>query len=274
MEQTDEKQGRVLVIAGSDSGGGAGIQADIKAIMATGGYAMTAISAVTVQDTTGVHDVHPIPIGTVTAQMRVCLKDTGADAIKTGMIATADLVEAVAETLDERAPAVPRIIDPVMVATSGDRLVNERAVEAMASLLVSGAHLVTPNAPEAEVLTGKSVDGINGQRRAAEMLLKRGAKGALVKGGHIPGRVITDVLQTEDGEWIFEGPRIETRSTHGSGCTLASAIASLVAQGVALNDAVEQARDYLHGAIASAKGFGQGHGPVHHGWVLDSTEEG
>ncbi|MEQ9316989.1 MAG: PfkB family carbohydrate kinase, partial [Henriciella sp.] len=131
----------------------------------------------------------------------------------------------------------------------------------------------TPNAPEAEVLTGKSVDGVNGQRRAAEILLKRGARGALVKGGHIPGRVITDVLQTEHGEWIFESPRVETTSTHGTGCTLASAIASHVAQGRSIDDAVEQARDYLHGAISAAQGFGKGHGPVHHGWVLDREEE-
>ena len=268
-----EHKGRVLVVAGSDSGGGAGIQADIKAIMALGGYAMTAITAITVQDTKGVHDVHPIPLKTVRDQMVVCLKDIGADAIKTGMLATADLVETVAETLDECAQATPRIIDPVMVATSGDTLVSERAVGALTSLLLRGAHLVTPNAPEAEILTGKSVDGINGQRRAAEILLKRGAKGALVKGGHIPGRVISDVLQTEHGEWIFESERVDTASTHGTGCTLASAISALVAQGRPLDEAVEQARDYLRGAILHAKGFGHGHGPVHHGWELDKLKE-
>lgn len=268
-----EHKGRVLVVAGSDSGGGAGIQADIKAVMALGGYAMTAITAITVQDTKGVHDVHPIPLKTVRDQMVVCLKDIGADAIKTGMLATADLVETVAETLDELAPAAPRIIDPVMVATSGDALVNERAIGALTSLLLPGAHLITPNAPEAEILTGKSVDGINGQRRAAEILLKRGAKGALVKGGHIPGRVISDVLQTEHGEWIFESERVDTTSTHGTGCTLASAISALVAQGQPLYEAVEHARDYLQGAISNAKGFGHGHGPVHHGWELDKLKE-
>ncbi len=273
MTDTEDTQGRVLVIAGSDSGGGAGVQADIKAIMAMGGYAMTAITAITVQDTQGVHDVHPIPLKTVRDQMLVCLQDIGADAIKTGMLGTADLVETVAETLDERAKAAPRIIDPVMVATSGDRLIDERAVGALTSLLLPGAALITPNAPEAEVLTGKSVDGVNGQRRAAEMLLKRGAKGALVKGGHIPGRVITDVLQTEHGEWIFESPRIETGSTHGTGCTLASAISALVAKGAALSEAVEQARDYLHKAIETAKGFGHGHGPVNHGWALEVDED-
>ena len=272
-DKTSDPQGRVLVVAGSDSGGGAGIQADIKAIMAMGGYAMTAITAITVQDTTGVHDVHPVPIDTVIAQMKACLKDIGADAIKTGMLGSANLVEAVAETLDEQARGTPRVIDPVMVATSGHQLIDRRAVEAISSLLLRGAGLITPNAPEAEILTGKSVDGVNGQRRAAEALLNRGAKGALVKGGHIPGRIIMDVLQTENGEWLFESPRVETSSTHGTGCTLASAIAGRVAQGDAMADAVDAARDYLHKAIETAKGFGHGHGPVHHGWPLDAQDD-
>ena len=272
-EKRPDPNGRVLVVAGSDSGGGAGIQADIKAIMATGGYAMTAITAITVQDTTGVHDVHPVPLNTVRGQMAVCLKDIGADAIKTGMLGTADLVELVAETLEERARDVPRIVDPVMVATSGDRLIDERAVEALMSVLMPGTALLTPNAPEAEVLSGKSVDGVNGQRRAAEALLNRGAKGVLVKGGHIPGRVITDVLQTEHGEWLLESERIVTTSTHGTGCTLASAIASLIAQGQPIDAAVETARDYLQGAIQHAKGFGSGHGPVDHGWTLQTDVE-
>lgn len=272
-KDTNDKQGRVLVIAGSDSGGGAGIQADIKAVMAMGGYAMTAVTAITVQDTTGVHDVHPIPVGTVTAQMRACLKDIGADTIKTGMLGSGELVESIAESLDEYASISPRVIDPVMVATSGDRLIDRRAVETIASLLVPDAALITPNAPEAEILTGRSVDGVNGQRRAAEALLKKGAKGALVKGGHIPGRVITDVLQTEHGEWIFESERVQTDSTHGTGCTLASAIAGRVALGDEMSTAAETARDYLHTAISRARGFGQGHGPVHHGWPLDKTDE-
>ena len=272
IEKRPDPNGRVLVIAGSDSGGGAGIQADIKAIMAMGGYAMTAITAITVQDTTGVHDVHPVPLNTVSGQIAACLSDIGADAVKTGMLGTADLVDLVGEMLDARAPGVPRIIDPVMIATSGDRLVDQRAVEALTTVLLPGAQLVTPNAPEAEVLSGKSVDNVDGQRRAAERLLHRGAKGVLVKGGHIPGRMVTDVLQTEDGEWFFERERIITTSTHGTGCTLASTIASLVAQGAPMNDAAERAGDYLHGAIREAKGFGKGHGPVHHGWQLPADQ--
>ena len=256
MAMPDGPQGRVLIIAGSDSGGGAGIQADIKAVTILGGFAMTAITAITAQDTRGVHGVWPVPIEGVIGQMRVTLADIGADAIKTGMLGSAPLVEAVAELLSERAQLVPRVIDPVMVATSGDRLVDAKAVEAIRS-------------PEAEVLTGKAVDTVSGQRRAAEALLELGANGALVKGGHIGGDVITDVLQTTTGEWVFESRRIETSSTHGTGCTLASAIAALLAQGKSVPDSVEQAREYLLRAIRAAKGFGTGHGPVHHGWVLD-----
>ena len=260
---------RILAIAGSDSSGGAGIQADIKTIAMLGGYAMTAITAITAQDTRGVHGVWPVPIEGVLGQMQVTLADIGADAIKTGMLGSAPLVEAVAEMLSARAQLVPRVIDPVMVATSGDRLVDAKAVAAIRSELVPNARLVTPNAPEAEVLTGKAVETVSGQRRAAEALLELGANGALVKGGHIGGDVITDVLQTTTGEWIFETRRIETTSTHGTGCTLASAIAALLAQGTSVPDSVEQARDYLLKAIRTAKGFGSGHGPVHHGWALD-----
>ena len=272
IEKRPAPKGRVLVIAGSDSGGGAGIQADIKAVMAMGGYAMTAITAITVQDTTGVHDVHPVPLETVRRQIGACLRDIGADTIKTGMLATAELVELAADALDMRAPGVPRIIDPVMVASSGDRLIDERAVEALSTHLLPGAHLLTPNAPEAEVLTRETVDGVDGQRRAAESLLERGAEAVLVKGGHIPGRTITDVLQTPQGEWIFESERIVTTSTHGTGCTLASAIAGLIAQDIPLNEAVETARDYLNGAIRTAKGFGQGHGPVNHSWQMSGHD--
>ena len=272
MSTAADPKGRVLIIAGSDSGGGAGIQADIKAVTMLGGYAMTAITAITAQNTLGVHGVWPVAQDAVQRQMVACLADIGADTIKTGMLGSAALVEIVAETLDERAREVPRIVDPVMVATSGDALVDEHAVSAIASLMLPGAALVTPNAPEAEVLTGKAVDGINGQRRAAEALLERGAKGALVKGGHIPGKIVVDVLQTETGEWIFESERIDTSSTHGTGCTLASACAALLAQGQSVPATVEAARLYLHEAIKQAPGLGQGHGPVAHNWKLLDQE--
>jgi len=275
MTQSDENGalGRVLIVAGSDSGGGAGIQADIKTVTALGGYAMTAITAITAQDTTGVHGVWPVATEAVAKQMQACLRDLGADTIKTGMLGTTELVEQVAETLDSLARTQPRIVDPVMVATSGDRLIDEKAVGAIVSLLLPTAALITPNSIEAEILSGKSVDGINGQRRAADALLERGAKGGLIKGGHIPGKVIYDVLQTEHGEWIFESERLETSSTHGTGCTLASAIAALVAQETSLPTAVEKARDYLHRAIETAPGFGSGHGPVNHGWTFSGQDE-
>ena len=213
MTEAQGPQGRVLIIAGSDSGGGAGIQADIKAVTMLGGYAMTAVTAITVQDTTGVHGVWPVPLEAVTGQMRVTLKDIGADAIKTGMLGSAALVEAISECLSEHAQMIPRVIDPVMVATSGHRLVDAKSVEAIRSELVPHARLVTPNAPEAEVLTGKAVETVDGQRRAAEQLLELGANGALVKGGHIPGSKVVDVLQTTTGEWIFESPRIDYTDT-------------------------------------------------------------
>lgn len=272
MSETPNPQGRVLIIAGSDSGGGAGIQADIKTVTMLGGYAMTAITAITAQDTTGVHGVWPVALDAVQKQITACLTDIGTDTIKTGMLGTAPMVETIAETLDGLARETARIVDPVMVATSGDALVDEKAVSAIASLMIPGAALLTPNAPEAEVLTRKAVDGINGQRRAAEALLERGAKGALVKGGHIPGQTVIDVLQTETGEWIFESPRIDTKSTHGTGCTLASACAALLAQGQSVPNAVEGARDYLHKAIEQAPGLGKGHGPVAHNWKLLDQE--
>ena len=265
-------QARVLIIAGSDSGGGAGTQADIKTVSMLGGYAMTAVTAITAQNTQGVHGVWPVPIEGVTRQIAVTLADIGADSIKTGMLGTAALVEAVAESLSEYAGLAARVIDPVMVATSGDRLVDAKAIDAIRAILVPGARVVTPNAPEAEVLTGKAVETIDGQRRAAEALLELGAHGALVKGGHLESAVVTDVLQTTTGEWIFESPRIYTTSTHGTGCTLASGIATLLASGLSVPQAVEGARDYLMGAIHAAKGHGSGHGPVHHGWVLDTHE--
>ena len=263
-----EPKGRVLIIAGSDSGGGAGIQADIKAVTSLGGYAMTAVTAITAQNTMGVFDVWPVPIDSVIAQIDVTLADIGADIVKAGMLGSADLVEAVAERLSEKPGGIPLVCDPVMVATSGDRLVEDKAVGAIRSLMVPGARLVTPNAHEAEILTGKAVDTVDGQRRAAEALLELGANGALVKGGHVGGERITDVLQTSTGEWLYEGERLETTSTHGTGCTLASAISAELALGSSLPRAVEKARAYLHGAIEHAPGLGGGHGPLDHAWMM------
>lgn len=262
-----EKIPRVLIIAGSDSSGGAGIQADLKTVTALGGYGMTAITAITAQNTLGVQDIHPVPVKTIISQMLVTLADMGADVIKTGMLASREVIEAVAENLNTYAANIPYIVDPVMVATSGDKLLAENAVSALKSLLVPGAPLVTPNAPEAEVLTGKVVEDVNGQRRAAEALMEGGAKAALVKGGHISGGTISDVLQTQYAEHIFESPRIENGGAHGTGCTLASAIATLFGRGADLPEAVNEAREYVQGAIQSAPGFGGGAGPLNHAWL-------
>ena len=268
-DRTDApRPGRVLIIAGSDSGGAAGIQADIKSVTAHGGFAMTAVTAITVQDTTAVHGVWPVPVDVVTGQMRVVLRDIGADHIKTGMLGTAQMVEAVADTLDSEAKTIGRVIDPVMVASSGARLMDDQAIGAILSDLIPNAALVTPNAIEAEILTGKAVENIDGQRRAAEALLERGARAALVKGGHVEGDVMTDVLQTTEGEWMFENERLDTKATHGTGCTLASSSAALLAQYVPLPEAVERAVAYLHGAILNAADYGTGHGPVDHAWRI------
>jgi hydroxymethylpyrimidine/phosphomethylpyrimidine kinase len=265
-----ELKKRVLIVAGSDSGGGAGIQADIKAVTILGSFAMTAVTAITVQNTLGVFDVHPIPAKIIRDQISCVASDLGVDVVKTGMLGSVETVETVAEALDAHVRLAMRVVDPVMVAKGGHPLLEDKAVAAVKSLMIPYATLLTPNAPEAERLTDLSVDGINGQRRAAERLLKLGAKAVLVKGGHIPGAVFTDVLATHSGEHFFETQRIDTTSTHGTGCTLASAIAALLAQGVGLEESIERARAYLFEAIKRAPGLGTGHGPLNHAWPVQA----
>ena len=261
------KTPRILIIAGSDSGGGAGIQADIKTVTMLGGYAATAITAITVQNTLGVSGVHPIPVEIVEGQARAVLDDIGADAIKTGMLGDIAMVEAVARILDS-ARSAPAVVDPVMVAKGGSNLLAPSAVDAVRSLMIPRAGLLTPNAPEAEVLTGVPVRTTDDLRRAGEALLKLGAAAVLMKGGHVEGETVVDVLMTPGGETTFEGERIHTRHTHGTGCTLASACAAGLAQGLALPEAVARAWAYVHEAMRQAPGFGAGHGPMDHGWPL------
>ena len=258
--------GRVLIIAGSDSGGGAGIQADIKAVTMLGGYAATAITAITVQNTLGVHGVHPLPLDLIEAQARAVLDDIGADAIKTGMLGAVQVVERVAAILD--VASVPAVVDPVMIAKGGHSLLAEEAISAVKSLMIPRAALLTPNAPEAEALTGLTVADLDGQRRAGAFLIGLGARAVLMKGGHIPGETVIDVLVTETGETLLEGPRVETRHTHGTGCTLASACAAGLAKGLPLEAAVAEAWAYVAEAIRRAPGLGGGHGPLDHGWPL------
>ena len=260
-------KGRVLIIAGSDSGGGAGIQADIKTVTALGGYAATAVTAITVQNTLGVTAVHKIPTEVVEAQAQAVLNDIGADALKTGMLGDAAMVRAVARVLDD-AHGVPAVVDPVMVAKGGAALLARDAVQAVRELMVPRAALLTPNAPEAAALTGLEVETTDDLRRAAEKLLRLGAQAVLMKGGHIAGERVVDLLITPRGETVFEGERIDTRHTHGTGCTLASASATGLAQGLGLIEAVARAWDYVHQAMLHAPGFGAGHGPLDHGWPL------
>lgn len=262
-----QRQGRVLIIAGSDSGGGAGVQADIKTVTLLGGYAATAITAITVQNTLGVQDVFKVPPQIVTAQARAVLEDIGADVIKTGMLGGRAMVEAVADILDA-AKDIPAVIDPVMIAKGGQALLSDKALEAVLNRLIPRADLLTPNAPEAQALTGIAVEDLDGQRRAAEALLELGARAVLLKGGHAAGKRVIDVLLTPGGETLFEGPRIDTPHTHGTGCTLASACAVGLAQGMWLEEAVARAWAYTAEAIRNAPGLGQGHGPLGHAWAL------
>jgi hydroxymethylpyrimidine/phosphomethylpyrimidine kinase len=258
--------GRVLAIAGSDSGGGAGVQADIKTITALGGYAASAITAVTVQDTHGVSAIHPIPPPIIAAQIRAVLADIGADAIKTGMLGEADAVEAVLGALAEF-PDIPLVVDPVMIAKGGASLIGDGALAPLRRL-IARADLVTPNAPEAAVLTGLAIATTDDLRRAGEALLTGGVRAVLMKGGHIAGDSVIDILMTPNGETTLEGPRIATRHTHGTGCTLASACATGLAQGRGLNEAVARAWAYVAEAIRRAPGFGAGAGPLDHAWPV------
>jgi hydroxymethylpyrimidine/phosphomethylpyrimidine kinase len=266
--------GRVLIIAGSDSGGGAGIQADIKAVSALGGFAMTAITALTAQNTLGVHAIHPVDSDFIAQQMAVVLDDIGADCLKTGMLHNAEVIGVVADTIADKAAGVPLVADPVMVAKGGASLLDEAAHSALVERIVPLATVLTPNAPEASAMTGIDVVDEASQRAAGEALRGMGAHAVLVKGGHIAGPQIVDLLVGGDGVVRFESPRIDTAHTHGTGCTLASAIAAGLAQGMELAPAVSRARNYVMAAIAAAPGFGAGHGPIDHTVTVDPKRIG
>ncbi len=258
-----ETRGRVLIIAGSDSSGGAGIQADIKTCAAYGAYSMTAVTAVTVQDTQGVQAVEVMPAELVRAQIRAALSDIGADVIKLGMLANAEIIDVVAEELAETDAYI--ILDPVMVATSGDSLLTDEAVVLMREKLVPLCDVITPNVSEAALLTGLPVSDAQELIAAGEKLLAMGAYAALMKGGHLDMKSIVDVLVTEEGNQIMSGPRLYSRHTHGTGCTLASAVAAAMSLGEPLETAVETAREYVFEAIRTAPKFGKGNGPLNHG---------
>lgn len=275
---------RILIIAGSDSGGGAGIQADIKTVTMLGGHAMTAITAITAQNTLGVQAVHPVPTEMVLTQMDSVIGDIGVDAVKIGMIGSAATATAVADRLAALA-GVPIIFDPVMVATSGSMLADAGTIAAFERLMAM-ATLVTPNKPEMEALAGHVFDDEVGQAQAAEtIMIRTGCKALLAKGGHfimagetqgtaVDGQPfhyvnadrVFDMLYQLDaagwGERFWDSPRINTVHTHGTGCTLASAIATGLGKGITIENAIERARAYVHAAILCAPGLGGGHGPM------------
>lgn len=251
-----------LTIAGSDSGGGAGIQADLKTFHRFGVYGTSAITAVTAQNTTGVQAIHPVPVRDVRAQIDSVVTDLRPDALKTGMLATAELAREVARTIREY-DLDNYVLDPVMVATSGDRLLESDAESALGEALLPLSTVVTPNLEEAAILVGRPVGTLEEMRSAARALVESGAQAALVKGGHLDGDAI-DLLWDGADEYLFRRPRIDTRHTHGTGCTLSAAIAAGLARGDALVDAVEAATRFVGRAIATAPGLGRGRGPVNH----------
>ncbi|MFQ5860202.1 MAG: bifunctional hydroxymethylpyrimidine kinase/phosphomethylpyrimidine kinase [Dehalococcoidia bacterium] len=256
----------VMTIAGSDSGAGAGIQADLKTFAALGVYGTSVLTAITAQNTRQVTAVHELPPEMVAAQIEAVVVDIGADAVKTGMLSSAAIIETVAREV-RRHGLAPLVVDPVMVAKGGDRLLREDAVEALRDLLMPLATVVTPNLPEAEVLSGLTVRSVSDARRAAEAIVGLGARAVVVKGGHLEGPPVDLFF---DGQRFreFRGPRLDTRNTHGTGCTFASAIAAGLAQGLPLEQAVGRAKTFVTRAMERAYPIGEGHGPLHHFYRL------
>ena len=263
---------RAMTIAGSDSGGGAGIQADLKTFAALGVYGTSALTAITAQNTLGVTDVMELPTPLIESQIDAIVSDIGTDAVKTGMLSSSDIIETVAAKLSEHSLAT-LVVDPVMVAKGGDRLLREDAVEALRSVLVPLAGVVTPNVPEAEVLTGLEIETADDLKAAARRLVDElGAGSAVVKGGHLDGPA-TDVLYDGADFLTFTSERIDTPNTHGTGCTFASAVAAGLAKGQGVTDAVSMAKDYVTASIRTNFPMGGGHGPLNHfheSWGVES----
>jgi len=254
-----------LSIAGSDSGGGAGIQADLKTFAAHGVHGVYAVTAVTAQNTVGVTAIEPVSARLVTAQIDAVVSDFDVRAIKTGMLAGRDTITAVCLALDALS-GIPLVVDPVMVATSGDRLLDDDAIDLVRTRLISRARLVTPNRMEAEALARMPIASLDDARRAAAQIRDQGAAAVVITGGHLDGPEAVDLF--DDGGVVAElrGPRLQTPSTHGTGCTFAAAVVSALARGLSLGDAVAGAKRYVEGAIRHAEPVGRGHGPVNHFW--------
>ncbi len=269
MKTTNQKRKyyRVLTIAGSDSGGGAGIQADLKTFAANGCYGMSVITALTAQNTRGVTAIHALPPSFAVEQLTAVFSDIGTDAIKIGMLYSAELIEAVAETLNNFRPR-NIVLDPVMVAQSGDKLLQDEAIQAIKEHLMPVADVVTPNLPEAEVLLGQKIETFQDVQRAARDLSRIGGRSILIKGGHMAESTSTDLLYLteEDRFCSLEADRIDSQNNHGTGCTLSSAIAAHMARGSDIEAAVNKAKTFIHNAIQAGAAYkiGHGHGPVHH----------
>ncbi len=260
---------RVLSIAGSDSGGGAGIQADLKTFAALGCYGMTAITALTAQNTLGVRSIHGVPAQMLRDQIDAVMQDISADAVKIGMLHSPDIVRTVAEAIDWHAFA-NLVLDPVMVATSGAVLIDDAAIALLVRELFPRVALITPNLDEAALLVGWPLKNASDMEQAAHTLLDKGARAVLLKGGHLPGDTVSDLLLARDGTEVWmHAPRIQTRNTHGTGCTLSSAITAWLALGAPLIDAVQQARDYVRSALQAGQHVrtGRGCGPLNHGFA-------
>lgn len=268
---SSKKYPTVLTIAGSDSGGGAGIQADIKAISAMGCYAASAITAITVQNTIGVQAVHPVPLDILAGQIDAVLSDIGADAIKIGMLHSAEVVNLVAEKIEQYG-IKNVVLDPVMVSTSGHRLIEETAIDSLKNRLMPLARVITPNIPEAEILCGKKIASEKEFAEVAKILSLDNTVSVLLKAGHLTGETLVDYFyNAEDGSIaLLPSKRVNTRNTHGTGCTLSSAFAAALAKGETLTKAAQSAKQYIQQAIISGAEYqiGKGHGPVNHFWNL------
>ena len=267
MLNTDNTYTRILTIAGSDSGGGAGIQADLKTITVLGGYGMSVITAITAQNTKGVSAIYPVPLNGITSQLDAVLSDIGADAVKIGMLFSPEVIFSVAQKLKEY-QIKKIVVDPVMVATSGDRLLKMEAIDALKKELFPIASLITPNIPEAAMLIDKKIANLSDMELQITRLTQWGSTAVLLKGGHLDAEVCTDLLYIPDSYQIFEfsNPKISTTNTHGTGCTLSSAVATYLGMGNDLFSSVESAIQYLHNAIVAGKDIktGKGKGPVFH----------
>jgi len=261
------KYNRVLTIAGSDSGGGAGIQADIKSISACGCYASSAITAITAQNTIGVRDIHPIPSAILKSQIEAVLEDIGTDAIKIGMLHSPEIIQVLADCLD-KFPIKNVVLDPVMVATSGDKLLMDEAIDHLKTVLFPKVRIITPNLPEAEILLGRKIEKQSEFRSIAKELAQKYQVSVLLKAGHLTEDNLIDVLyDLEKSECVdLASKRVETKNTHGTGCSLSSALASFLARGFDISNSAKKAKDFITESIIAGRDYeiGQGHGPVHH----------